>query len=61
MHEDRIKWRLERITKKLTLTEIANHINKSVSYICGHENGRLNLSEEQYSKYVNYIASHDNR
>jgi hypothetical protein len=59
--DDRTKWRLERISRKITLTEIAKHIGKSISYVCAHENGRNTLTNQHYASYVNYILTHDHR
>ncbi|GGG16202.1 hypothetical protein GCM10010913_42790 [Paenibacillus aceti] len=58
--DDRTKWRLERISRKLTLTEIAKHIDRSISYVCAHENGRNTLTSDHYASYCNYILTHDN-
>lgn len=36
--DDRTKWRLERISRKITLTEIAKYIGKSITQLSHLEN-----------------------
>lgn len=59
--DEREKWRLERLARKITLTEIAKHLNRSIGYVCHHENSRNTLTSELYADYCNYILKHDNR
>lgn len=60
MNDKRLQWRLERISRKITITEIANYLKVTSSYICAHELSRNTLSGSLYAKYCNYISTHDN-
>ncbi|MNW70020.1 hypothetical protein D3C74_491880 [compost metagenome] len=60
VYDERSKWRLERLRKRIKLIDVAQALGITASYISQHESGKLNLSEAQYEKYVNYIVSNKN-
>lgn len=54
-----MQWKLLRISKKITLTEIAKKMNVSVSYLSQFESGKLQLSHKHMEIYCNYITITD--
>lgn len=51
-----MQWKLLRISKKITLTEIAKTMKVSVSYLSQFESGKLQLSHKHMEIYCNYIT-----
>lgn len=54
---DRKEWKLRRISKDITLTEIANNIYCSVSLLSKYENYKANMNEENIRIYQQYIIN----
>jgi transcriptional regulator with XRE-family HTH domain len=57
--DDRTIWKLKRISKKITLQQIAKALGISVPYLSMYENGKANLSTDIRNKYKNYIEEYD--
>jgi transcriptional regulator with XRE-family HTH domain len=54
-----MQWKLLRISKRITLTEIAKTMSVSVSYLSQFESGKLQLSHKHMEIYCNYITVTD--
>ena len=50
-------WRLKRLEKRISLTEIAKSLGITTSYLCQYESGKKQLPESTYQAYVNYIIN----
>lgn len=51
----RKEWKLKRISKDITLTEIANSICCSLSLLSKYENNKANMDIEKVRLYQQYI------
>lgn len=54
---DRKQWKLKRIAKDITLTEIANNICCSLSLLSKYENSKANMDIEKVRLYKQYIEN----
>lgn len=54
---DRKEWKLRRISKDITLTEIANSIYCSVSLLSKYENNKADMKQEKIEVYKQYIEN----
>lgn len=52
---DRKSWKLKRISKDITITEIAKEIYCSVSLISKYENNKADMKQEKIEQYQQYI------
>lgn len=60
--EEKLKWKMDRIKKKISLTEIAKALGCSHAHLSQWENNPdWSMSYETYCAYKEYIESHDNR
>ncbi|MBA9084588.1 putative transcriptional regulator [Fontibacillus solani] len=59
--DDIQKFRLERLSRRIKIIDIAQHLSVSPSYICQHESGKKKLPGEKFAAYCNYIMTHNNR
>lgn len=57
MEMDRKQWKLRRIAKDITLTEIANSIYCSVSLLSKFENDKADMKQEKIEQYQQYIEN----
>jgi DNA-binding transcriptional regulator YiaG len=55
--EQRRNWRLKRIDKEITITEIAKHLGCAHSLISMWESGGK-MSEDKVQDYIRYIEEH---
>ncbi|SHH31605.1 helix-turn-helix domain-containing protein [Sporanaerobacter acetigenes] len=54
---DRKEWKLRRISKDITLTEIANSIYCSVSLLSKFENDKADMKQKKIEQYKEYIIN----
>lgn len=54
---DRKQWKLRRIAKDITLTEIANAMQCSISLLSKYENDIANMEENKVIQYQEYIEN----
>lgn len=54
---DRKQWKLRRIAKDITLTEIANVMQCSVSLLSKYENDKADMKQEKIEVYKQYVEN----
>lgn len=54
-YKDRFEYKIERLRKGITLTEIAKYIKVSNSLLSKYENKDRNMKQESVENYKNYI------
>lgn len=54
---DRKNWKLKRIARDITLTEIANNIYCSVSLLSKYECNKADMKQEKIEQYKKYIEN----
>lgn len=52
---DRWNWKIKRMSKDITLKELAKELNCSIGLISKWENDERNMSDDKVEKYKNYI------
>ena len=55
MENDRFKWKIKRIEKKIKLQDIAKYVNVSDAMICMYEKCKRNLADDKERKYKDFI------
>ena len=55
MDNDRFRWKIKRIEKKIKLKDIAGYVGCSNAMICMYEKGERNLLDDKERKYKDFI------
>lgn len=59
VYKDRWDWKMERMKKKITLGDIAEHIKCSITLLSKYENNERNMRLDKVDDYKCYIMNTD--